>query len=79
MNRRFSLVNASPVDHEPVVEHYAVNNHRVINSNHLHDQLREVENFDIESQYRWAFRSLYRRIAVIAASVFLVGFVAYLL
>jgi hypothetical protein len=79
MNRRFSFVNANHVDRDLELEHLALNNDCVINPNHLHDRLCELENFDIENQYRRAFRSLYRRIAIIVATVFLVGFLSYLL
>lgn len=79
MNRRFSFVNPNPVDRDLDLENYPVNNHRVINANHLHDRLCQLENFDIENQYRRAFRNLYRRIAVTAVSIFLVGFLSYFL
>jgi len=50
ISRRFSFVNQNPVDRD--LEQRPVNNHRIIDANHLHDRLRELENFDIEHQYR---------------------------
>ncbi len=77
MNRRFSFVNNN-LAVDPDLEPYAVNNQRAVDADHLYERLRELERFDLEVQYQRAFRSCYRRVAAIAASVFLAGLLSYL-
>lgn len=73
MIRQLTFVDADPlVDPDFDLERYSANN--------LDDRRRDLEDFDLEirEDYQRAFRSVYRRIAAIAASVFLLGFLASL-